>query len=81
LEHFNSLVNLQLLEGIPNQEKSGKPFEDWLNETFKDAQKRSDYMKKHFIPQRISLSLDNFEEFIKERRKLLVAEFTRLLTI
>lgn len=81
LGHYNSLANLQFLEGIPNQEKSGKLFEDWLTETFKDAQERSDYMRKHFIPQGISLSLDNFEQFIKERGRLLVEKFSTLLKI
>lgn len=79
--HYNSLANLQLLEGIPNQEKSGKLFEEWLNDTYKQKQKRADYMKKHFIPQGISLALDNFEEFIKERKKLLITEYTNLLKI
>ena len=79
--HFNSLANLQLLEGVTNEEKAGRPFEDWLNETFKSPQERDNYMRKHFIPPGIDLSLDGFEGFITGRGKLLVEEFTRLLKI
>ncbi len=80
-EQYNSLANLQLLEGIENQEKSGKPFEQWLEETYTDPQRKSEYLGKHYIPQGIKLSIDNFEEFITERKKLLVDEFTSLLDV
>ena len=75
-ENHNTLANLQLLSGIENQEKSGKPFEDWLDTT---KTRSGDYMKTHFIPTGISLSLDNFEEFIEERKKLLATEFSKYL--
>ena len=40
LEHVDLLANLQLLEGIPNQEKNDSDFDDWLNETFKNKRGR-----------------------------------------
>ncbi|MBM7095191.1 DUF262 domain-containing protein [Bacillus sp. H-16] len=69
-ENVNSIVNLQLLEGIPNIEKSDKELEKWLDETYKDTAARNDYMAKHYIPS-IILEFTNFEEFIEKRRTLL----------
>ena len=79
LNNYNYLANIQLLEGIPNQEKSGKDFDKWIKEHYPDTKDRKAYMDKHYIPD-IDLSLDNFQEFIKEREKLIVAAFKRLLS-
>ena len=75
---YNYLANLQLLEGIPNQEKSGKDFQEWVFEKYPDKSDRKEYMRRHYIPD-IDLSLDNFKEFIEEREKLLVNAFKNLL--
>jgi len=69
-EHANSIANLQLLEGIPNIEKSDKDFEEWFNETFKDDSAKSDYLAKHYIPN-VSLKFTNFKEFAEKRRELI----------
>ncbi|MCM3252451.1 GmrSD restriction endonuclease domain-containing protein [Priestia aryabhattai] len=69
-EHVNSIANLQLLEGIPNIEKSDKDFEEWFNETFKDGSAKSDYLAKHYIPN-VSLKFTNFKEFVEKRRELI----------
>lgn len=74
----NYLGNLQLLEGLQNQEKSGKDFKEWLYETYPHKTDRKDFMKKHYIPD-VDLSLQNFEEFLAEREKLLVNAFNSLL--
>ena len=78
LESYNSLSNLQLLEGVPNQEKSGKRFDQWILDAYPDESSRRAYMKKNFIPD-IDLTLQNFPKFIELRRALLVAEFQKLL--
>lgn len=78
LDNFNRLANLQLLEGIQNQEKSGKEFKIWIYETYPNEADRKTYMEKHYIPD-IDLSLENFREFIKEREKLIVSAFKKLL--
>ncbi len=70
IEKSDSLGNLQLLEEIPNKEKSDKDFKTWLYETFQDETSRNDYMKKHYIPQNIDLDFSNFEEFIRKREEL-----------
>lgn len=80
LNNFNYLANLQLLERIPNQEKSGTDFEAWLYRTYPDEQERKDYMNKHYIPD-IDFSFDNFENFITERKKLMADKFKSLLEL
>jgi hypothetical protein len=79
LENYNCLANIQLLEGVPNQEKSGKDFDLWLLEKYPNKKDRKAYMERHYIPD-IDLSLENFEEFIEERKKLISAAFKRLLS-
>lgn len=79
LENYNCLANLQLLEGVPNQEKSGKDFDVWIKEKYPDKTARKAYMERHFIPE-VKLSLDNFKEFIEEREKLVFKAFKNLLT-
>lgn len=71
LEHCDSIANLQLLNEIPNKEKSCKEFDAWLNEIFSDEISKNDYMTKHYIPK-IDLDFNNFENFIKEREKLIL---------
>jgi hypothetical protein len=69
----DSIVNLQLLDGTLNQEKSRTPLEEWLDERFarKPAERRA-YMKLHYIPD-VDLSFANFVEFTDERRELMRA--------
>ena len=78
LNNFDCLANLQLLEGTPNREKSDTDFKEWLFKEYPDEQARKDYMKKHYIPD-IDLSLDNFEEFIDERKKLMFDKLKSIL--
>ena len=80
LDNFNYLANLQLLEGIPNQEKSDMDFNEWLFNAYPNEQERKDYMKKHYIPN-IDLSLQNFENFIDEREKLMNEKFKLMLKL
>lgn len=70
IEHIDSIVNLQLLEGIPNIEKSDKDFNEWVNSVYKDDTSKKDYFRKHFIPK-TDLHITNFREFIDKRKELL----------
>lgn len=79
LNNYNCLANIQLLEGVPNQEKSGKDFDQWLTEKYLDDKDRKAYMEKHYIPD-IDLSFENFRVFIEERQKLIIAAFKQLLS-
>lgn len=80
LDNFDYLANLQLLDGIPNQEKSDTDFKKWLWRTCPDEQERKDYMKKHYIPD-VDLNFSNFENFITERKKLMAKKFETILKL
>ncbi len=78
LDEFDFLANLQLLEGIPNIEKSNKDFKEWLHATCPDLQARQSYMERNYIPD-IDLSFENFDMFIAERAELMKKRFSTLL--
>lgn len=70
LDNYNYLGNLQLLEEVPNKEKSARFFNEWIEEQYPDPDQRKDYMRKHYIPD-VDFSIINFEEFLTEREELL----------
>lgn len=78
LDNYNYLGNLQLLEEIPNKEKNARLFDKWIMEQFPDPVQRKDYMRKHYIPD-VDLSIENFEEFLDERDKLLTTSLKKEL--
>lgn len=78
LSEFDNLANLQLLEGVPNQQKSDMDFKEWLYKAHPSEQERNDYMRKHYIPN-VELSFDNFDQFIEERKKLMSEKFRSIL--
>lgn len=79
LEEFDFLANLQLMEGIPNIEKSNKDFKEWLFATYPDPQARFNFMERNYIPD-VDLDLENFDVFIAERTKLMNKKFSELLS-
>ena len=79
LENHNNMANLQLLEGVMNQEKSAQDFKTWLAEKYPDPVARNAYMERHYIPD-IDLSLENFEEFVVKRREMLIEAFKQRLS-
>lgn len=80
IENVDYLANLQLLEGVPNMEKSNKDFQEWMFETFPDSQTRQLYMEKNYIPD-VDLSLPNFSEFFEKRTELMRGKFRNLLKL
>jgi uncharacterized protein with ParB-like and HNH nuclease domain len=80
LGNYNYLANLQLLEGIPNQEKSSTPFEAWINDKYPIAVDKKAYMEKNMIPD-VSFGMDNFDNFINERIKLIKNRLKQILMI
>lgn len=80
IENFDFLANLQLLEGLPNIEKSNTDFKEWLFKMYPNKQTREAYMERQFIPD-VDLSFTNFEEFLVERKKLMTAQFISLLKL
>jgi uncharacterized protein with ParB-like and HNH nuclease domain len=80
MESVDGLPNLQLLEGIPNQEKSDSEFESWLEKTCASKPARTDFCDKHFIPN-CGLSLENFRGFYADRKLLLKQKLADLLQV
>lgn len=80
LDHKDDLGNLQLLQGLPNQEKSDKAFEDWVMNINPTPQDLDHYIKSHLIPD-VDLSFENFPDFLKERENLIKKELEDILTI
>lgn len=72
----NQLANCMLLSARENGAggKGDTKPEIWF------ADKSDDYLKMHFIPQNKSLwSVDKYEEFIEERKKLIVEGFKEVI--
>lgn len=57
----NLLPNLQFLEGDENEHKNKTPLIDWVGEG----------NSIEYMPENISLKLSDFDDFFKERRKLI----------
>ena len=79
LENYNRLANLQLLEGLPNQEKGSKHVDEWLDLTYPEKEHRSQFMTSHMIPK-VNLSITNFREFVEERTRLMKLRFKRIVS-
>jgi hypothetical protein len=70
------------MEGSENISKNKTPFKDWLygkddngNPNVVDVDK---FLKDNYIPS-TSLELSNFDEFFKERKKILKDELQKVL--
>ncbi|WP_434480821.1 DUF262 domain-containing protein [Gemmatimonas sp.] len=78
-ERRDSIVNLQLLDGTLNQEKSKAALQDWIEDRFTGkAAERQHYMTLHLIPD-VDLAFTNFLEFTDRRRDLMRARLRREL--
>jgi hypothetical protein len=70
---------LQLLEGLPNEEKSDQDFKEWLEANYPDMTNRKEYMTKHFIPEDIDLNFQNFLEVLAKRKELMANNLKQIL--
>ncbi|MDP4203930.1 MAG: DUF262 domain-containing protein [Bacteroidota bacterium] len=71
--HYNSIVNLQLLDETENKEKSATAFDVWI------SNREENFKTRHSIPEIYSYDFDNFLNFISHRRDLIIKrlkEFT-----
>ena len=78
LDNYNCIANLQLLEGIPNQEKSKKMFDEWIMESYPNENDRRAYMERNYIPN-CSFDIKNFMEFIEKRTELISKAIKKML--
>ncbi|MEN6350509.1 MAG: DUF262 domain-containing protein [Syntrophomonas sp.] len=79
LKYCNNIVNLQLIEGPINQQKSDMSLSDWINCMCSSSQVKDAYFNKHYIDISNSLNFDDFIDFSTKRKLLMKAEFERLL--
>jgi len=80
LDHVNDLANLQLLQGLRNQEKSDREFEAWLESHAPEPAELAAYLKEHMIPK-VDLGFRNFPEFRAAREKLLTDRLREVIGI
>jgi hypothetical protein len=67
------LGNLELLLSQENEEKSAKPFEEWIHTRDKS------FMKRHLIPNDAELwKFENFDKFIRAREALIKDRLRKL---
>lgn len=71
--NWNSVLNLQLLNSRLNETKLATPLNQWVldNSISRDNQ---------LIPQKVSLDVKDFREFIKQRRSLLSERLKQLIS-
>jgi hypothetical protein len=81
LDHVNDLANLQLLQGLPNQEKSDQEFEKWLEGSTTGQPDMHHYMQSHMIPTDVDLAFENFPSFLAAREQLILNRLAQLLDV
>ena len=74
---YNSILNLQMLDANQNQSKQDKNLKDWVKEQTQSQNKKS-FLENHLIPD-VDLDIQNFSQFIQERKKILIDKLKKLL--
>lgn len=77
--HYNKLPNIQLLEGNLNKQKNASELDKWIKEEFKTDTSLAAYKKLHYVPETENLTMDNFQNFFTQRKKLMADKFTSIL--
>jgi hypothetical protein len=80
LDHRDDLANLQLLQGLVNQNKLDKEFEEWLQTSAPKPQEMQVYCQNHLIPD-VDLSFENFPAFLEARQRLMRDRLMDLLAV
>jgi|JI10StandDraft_1071094.scaffolds.fasta_scaffold01564_4 uncharacterized protein with ParB-like and HNH nuclease domain len=80
LNNYNSIANLQLLEGNQNKQKSGSDFNDWFTDNFKTPTAKANYKATHLLPEDEGFDFTNFKRVYQNRRKKLKVKFAEILS-
>ncbi len=80
-QQINTIVNRTLISGSTNRKISGKSPSSYIRDD--EIIKDSGVLYNHFISQEAikSMELDNYEKFLEERNKLIVADIKQLLRL
>ncbi len=65
---YTTVLNIELLTDTENLSKNSTPFDEWI------VSRDDGFKKRHLIPDVKSYGLDDFENFIEARKKLLVKQ-------
>lgn len=74
---YNSILNLQMLDANENMSKNASDLVLWVTNQTKNSDKKK-FLEDHLIPD-VNLELNNFKEFITERKKMLQSKLKELL--
>lgn len=74
---YNSILNLQMLDSNENMSKNATPLGIWITEQTKNKDKDR-FIESHLIPN-VDYSLENFDKFIVERKKILIEKLKNIL--
>jgi len=74
---YNSILNIQMLDSNENMSKNATPLDIWINEQTKNKDKDR-FIESHLIPN-VDYSLENCDNFIVERMKLLINKLKNIL--
>ena len=74
---YNSILNLQMLDSNENMSKNATPLDTWITEQTKNKDKDR-FIESHLIPN-VDYSLENFDNFIVERKKILIEKLKNIL--
>lgn len=71
---INNIGNLQILSSNDNESKNNILFDEWINT------RDEIYSDKNYLPLNKGLyKIENFEQFIEERTKILYSEFNKII--
>jgi uncharacterized protein with ParB-like and HNH nuclease domain len=71
-DYFNSIINLQMLDGNENKSKNAKDLKVWVTDN-------SINLKKYYLPKELDLA--DFPTFVEKRTELLTKVLTDVLTL
>lgn len=81
VDRRDALANLQLLDAVLNQEKSGRDVDDWLSYCFPDATTRELFLKSQYIPSYPEYTPEKALGVWKDRESILLAALKRRLVV
>ena len=77
----NTLVNLQLLTGKQNQEKSKTPLAKWIENQFEDDDKRNRYCEEQYIDVSAGFELENFDAYYAKRKANIRKQLLKIFNV
>lgn len=81
IKNQDYIGNIQLLEGIQNEEKSAQEFDKWILQNYPEEAARNEYNLKNYIPLDIDLQFQNFLNFIKKRQELIRSKLIEIFGV